>query len=133
MSIFRTTRFRLLGIQANKHSKVILPYWSNTRRERRPSLNKHLPRMHKVSETALSEQTTPASRVRKATCGFPNGYRVIRGTTVVTSLQGYTLKSVYHTVVGKELVDGVQKTGILSVPRAPKRSMEFLAIKLFAS
>ena len=33
-----------------------------------------------------------------------NGYRVVQGTTVVTAVEGYTLKSVYYTVVGEERV-----------------------------
>ena len=106
---------------------------SNTRRERRPSPNKHLPQMYEFSRIALLGQATPASRAWKATRGFPNGCRVIRGTAVVTAVQGYTLKSAYHTVVGdKELVDNAQTTGILSVAHAPKRSAEFFAVKLLA-
>ena len=91
---------------------------------RRSSPNKHLPRMHEFSEVVLPEQTIPASRARKATCVLRNAYRVIRGTTVLPGTlqqyKGYTLKSAYHTVVDEEgwagHVDGVQKTGILSVP-----------------
>ena len=46
--------------------KRYYPSQPNTRRERRPSSNKHLSRMHEFSTTALPEQTRPASRARKA-------------------------------------------------------------------
>ena len=85
----------------NGHRRYYHPQ-SNTRRERRPSPNKHLPQMYDFSKTALTEQTTPDSRAEKATHGFPNGYVAIQGITVVTAVQGYTLKSVYHNVVAGE-------------------------------
>ena len=31
-------------------------------------------------------------------CVLPNGYKVVRGTIVVTTVDEYTLKSAYHTV-----------------------------------
>ena len=57
--------------------------------------------------------------------------------TVVQQDLHNPLKSAYHTVVDEEEwvghVDGVHKTGILSVPLAlSKRSAEFLAVKLLA-
>ena len=68
--------------------------------------------MYEFSKTALLAQTIPASRAWNATRGFPNGYRVIQGVTVVTAVQKYTLKSAYHTVVdGEGWADGVQING----------------------
>ena len=88
--------------------------------------------MYEFSKIALPEQTTSASRAGKATRGLQNADRVIGGTTVLPSTlqqyEGYTINSAYHNVVVEEgwggHVDGIQKTGILSV--------EFLAVKLLA-
>ena len=84
--------------RSSDHRRYYHPQ-SNTRPERRPSPNKNLPQMYDFSKTALTKQTTPVSRAGKATRGFPNGYRAIRGIAVVTAVQGYTLKSAYHNVV----------------------------------
>ena len=63
-------------VKPSKHSERYHPR-SNTRRERRPSPNKHLSQMYEFSKTALPEQTTATLRAEEATRGFPNGYRVI--------------------------------------------------------
>ena len=67
------------------------------------------------------------------TATLKSAYRVIKDNTVVTAVQGYTLKLAYHTVVSEEgwagRVDGVQETGILrevppsscSLPNAPRQ------------
>ena len=87
--------------RSSDHRRYYHPQ-SNIRRERRPSPNKHLPHMYEFSKTALHEQTTLASRAWKATRGSANGYRVIRGITVVIAVQGYTLKPAYHNVAVEE-------------------------------
>ena len=79
--------FGILKLRSD-HRRYYHPQ-SNTRRERRPSLKKHLLRIHEFSETALPEQTTPSSRAGKATRWLRSAYRVIWVITVVTAVQGY--------------------------------------------
>ena len=58
--------------RTSDHKRYYHPQ-SNTRREWRPSPNKQHPlQMYEFSKTAVTEQTTPASRAGKATRGYPN-------------------------------------------------------------
>ena len=67
-----------LGVlkRTSDHRRYYHPQ-SNTRRERRPSPNKYLLRMHEFSETAFPERTSLTSRAGKATRGLRNAYILI--------------------------------------------------------